>query len=314
MKRSKDPYEKRFWGVGCIGVPRDHSAREYNAWYSMLSRCYNPNNQSYKSYGAKGVHVCDRWLCLEYFLEDIENLPNYKKFIKEKGGYQLDKDLKQINKLSKDVVYSPETCQFIPRIQNFKLRSLHKESVDDCSSQYYGIAKTRTGNYTACMYKDSKRYYLGTYDDEIAAATVFNYVEKQCSYFPKLNIGLPKMDVNDAFSHLVSKMYPTFPPEFNTDGIIINIDTKNPYFGVNENNGKFYASYGINGVPKRVGVYDDPIAAANAHNYYTSHFNPNGFINDVPYMTPSEWLSHKITSKNNVQMCTLVKINMCHTI
>ena len=28
----------------------------------MKSRCYNPNNKSYKNYGARGIKVCDEWL------------------------------------------------------------------------------------------------------------------------------------------------------------------------------------------------------------------------------------------------------------
>lgn len=27
----------------------------------MMQRCYNPNNNSFKNYGARGIRVCDRW-------------------------------------------------------------------------------------------------------------------------------------------------------------------------------------------------------------------------------------------------------------
>jgi hypothetical protein len=311
MKRSKDPYEKRFFGVASRGNPRPYTRREYNAWYCMVRRCYYPKDKSYKSYGAKGVRVCDRWLCLEYFLEDIQKLPNYKKFITT-GEYNLDKDMKQINKLSSEIVYSPEVCQFIPRIQNSKMNSLHKEELENKSSIYYGVTKTRTGNFTSCIYKDSTRYFLGTYDDEIAAATVYNYVEKQCAYYPKLNLGIPKMDINDAFSHLVGIKCPTFPPNFNATCLDINIQKQNPYFGVSIlGEDRYRAIYAINGKAINIGVFDSVEAAANAHNYYVNHYNPNGLINKVAYMTPATWLSHKTTSKNNVQMCSMVKRQMC---
>lgn len=45
---------------------------EYTAWRKMLERCYAPNSSSYKNYGAKGVHVCDRWrTSFEAFLADV---------------------------------------------------------------------------------------------------------------------------------------------------------------------------------------------------------------------------------------------------
>ena len=28
----------------------------------MKQRCNNPNNQKYKDYGGRGIHVCDEWM------------------------------------------------------------------------------------------------------------------------------------------------------------------------------------------------------------------------------------------------------------
>lgn len=33
----------------------------YKAWSSMISRCYNKNNDSYVRYGGRGITVCDEW-------------------------------------------------------------------------------------------------------------------------------------------------------------------------------------------------------------------------------------------------------------
>jgi hypothetical protein len=44
----------------------------YASWKSMIRRCYNPNDQDYKSYGAKGRAVCKRWRnSFENFLTDM---------------------------------------------------------------------------------------------------------------------------------------------------------------------------------------------------------------------------------------------------
>lgn len=34
---------------------------EYKSWIDLRARCYNPQNQSYKNYGARGITVCDEW-------------------------------------------------------------------------------------------------------------------------------------------------------------------------------------------------------------------------------------------------------------
>jgi hypothetical protein len=55
----------RFGGVPGIG-----------SWISMIKRCYYPGNRKYKHYGARGIRVCERWLCsFEAFIEDVGSPP-----------------------------------------------------------------------------------------------------------------------------------------------------------------------------------------------------------------------------------------------
>ncbi len=63
----------------------------YTSWYSMKSRCTNPNTDSYKYYGAKGVKVCSRWLEFENFLEDMGERPSRDYCLsrkKDSGNYE----------------------------------------------------------------------------------------------------------------------------------------------------------------------------------------------------------------------------------
>lgn len=53
-----------------------HNARPlYRTWQKMRSRCNNPNAHNFKSYGAKGVRVCERWNSYEAFLADVGDRP-----------------------------------------------------------------------------------------------------------------------------------------------------------------------------------------------------------------------------------------------
>ena len=50
---------------------------EYQAWISMLKRCYKPRTRAYQNYGGRGIRVCKRWRdSFENFLEDMGERPS----------------------------------------------------------------------------------------------------------------------------------------------------------------------------------------------------------------------------------------------
>lgn len=65
---------------------------EYQCWFNIKYRCYNPKNPSYKNYGARGIKMCDRWLnSFENFLEDmgVKPHPSYSiERINNNGDYE----------------------------------------------------------------------------------------------------------------------------------------------------------------------------------------------------------------------------------
>lgn len=84
---------------------------EYVAWSNMIQRCYNPKNNNYKRYGARGVRVCDRWNpgaggSFVNFYQDLGPRPD--------PTYQLDKEALQPG----STIYSPETTQWASRKDN----------------------------------------------------------------------------------------------------------------------------------------------------------------------------------------------------
>ena len=68
---------------GCAGRYTWHGnagsnsvSTEYNSWRAMKQRCLNPNHDSFKHYGGRGITICDRWLhSFPSFLKDVGRCP-----------------------------------------------------------------------------------------------------------------------------------------------------------------------------------------------------------------------------------------------
>jgi len=82
---------------GCLKIKHGHTLRgkiskTYIAWYNMLQRCNNSNNQAYKYYGGRGITACEKWLKFENFLKDIGQIPKNKEIDRKdnNGNYCLE--------------------------------------------------------------------------------------------------------------------------------------------------------------------------------------------------------------------------------
>lgn len=165
----KDKYARTVCNIGYIGEAKDYTKKEYDIWYQMIHRCYNPINDHYDSYGGAGVTVCNRWLCLEYFLEDLRKMENYDKLMAGEK-YQMDKDMLQPGIINK--IYSPETCLLVPSYVN--TAEIFRRNLDNKEVKYNGVYSNESvnENYIARIFLDGKNRNLGTYDEPIYAAAV----------------------------------------------------------------------------------------------------------------------------------------------
>jgi hypothetical protein len=71
----------------------DTGTPEHSAWLALFDRCRNPNNESFKDYGARGINICERWENYENFLADMGRKPTPKHSIervRNNDGYQPD--------------------------------------------------------------------------------------------------------------------------------------------------------------------------------------------------------------------------------
>lgn len=101
-----------------------------NIYFSMKSRCYNPNSPDYKRYGARGISVCEEWR------------NGYRNFLiwalttnfEPNAGLELDRE-------DNDGNYEPSNCRFIPKAENCRNSRATKLKVEDVKRIRYGDLK-----------------------------------------------------------------------------------------------------------------------------------------------------------------------------
>lgn len=71
--------------------------RLYNTWINMKKRIFNKKSIGYENYGGRGINICDRWLKIENFIEDM--YPSYQE------GLTLDR-------MDNDGNYEPSNCRW----------------------------------------------------------------------------------------------------------------------------------------------------------------------------------------------------------
>ena len=169
----KCPYEPRYYGVGYIGEGKykmsenGKNTDEYDIWYHMLMRCYDPKYQE-KHTTYRGCKVEDYLLNFQHMCEWLEN--NYYEIPGEKMCIAKD-ILCKGNK-----IYSRETCIFVPQ----KINTLFIKCNKSRGKDPIGVYQLPSGNYQAyCNNGYGKYIYLGIYSTKEEAFNIYKeYKEK----------------------------------------------------------------------------------------------------------------------------------------
>lgn len=91
----------------------DTDSRLYYIWENMKKRCYKPNSDRYKNYGARGIAICDDWK---------NNYSNFYKWA-YKNGYN---DNLTIERIDINGNYEPSNCTWITMKDQAKNRTSNK--------------------------------------------------------------------------------------------------------------------------------------------------------------------------------------------
>jgi len=108
---------------------------EYRVWSGMISRCYNPKEQSYEFYGARGIRVCKRWR------------ENFVSFYEDMG--ERPSSSHSIDRIDNNGLYAPSNCRWATRKEqsrnkrnNRMIRLNHRELSLAEWSEMLGIPST----------------------------------------------------------------------------------------------------------------------------------------------------------------------------
>lgn len=80
-----------------------YETKFYKAWCGLKERCSNPNVDSYKSHGARGIKVCEKWLKFWNFYDDM--YLTYLLTSAEENKLSLDR-------INNDGDYCKENCRW----------------------------------------------------------------------------------------------------------------------------------------------------------------------------------------------------------
>lgn len=165
--------------------------RIYRLWFDILRRC-NDESQHIRPKGRtySDCRICNEWMKLSIFADEIKLVPGYEQWVKVKG-MELDKDIFG----NGEKLYSRKTCCFIPSSVNKAIMNRQnphqRDACIEANKVRYAIA-----NESERIEFDSEKAaceYLGVKKCSIASCYLKGY---KCKGYKIERIGA-KMDLEE---------------------------------------------------------------------------------------------------------------------
>ena len=155
------------YGKGVNDMPRgwtkvdEWNYRVYILWQSMIRRCYDEKyHETHPCYN--GCTVCERWLTLSNFVEDVTKIDDYELWLNHpKQRISLDKDIKSNGQ---NKYYCLEQCRFVDFGENS--RQAHATRDNTYLKERTGEKAPNRGELVAQIDKDTKQIINLKYNRE----------------------------------------------------------------------------------------------------------------------------------------------------
>ena len=128
----------------------------YQCWRDMKARCNNLKSKNYKNYGARGIKVCERWLDINNFIEDM--YPTWEE------GLSLDR-------IDVNEDYDPNNCRWVT--QNIQSRNTKDIRITNTSGFRGASFNTKEGKWKSQICVCGDVIGLGTYTTALEAAKAY---------------------------------------------------------------------------------------------------------------------------------------------
>lgn len=98
--------KRKFNGLKHGHARANKESSTYQTWKCMIQRCTNPNYRKWKTYGGRGITICNYWRVFANFLLDVGEKP-------EKGWH--------LHRIDSSKAYGKENCIWISPSEHSKL-------------------------------------------------------------------------------------------------------------------------------------------------------------------------------------------------
>ena len=128
--------------------------RLYHIWFGLVDRCTNPNHNRYKDYGGRGITVCEEWLDVKNFIEDM--YPSYME------GLSLDR-------IDNDKGYSLDNCRWVDASTQALNQRIQKNNTSGFVGVSYHNGKARWSASVGVKYKKAHIGHYSTIEEAVQA-------------------------------------------------------------------------------------------------------------------------------------------------